>query len=186
MADLTVLYFKASNEVFKISTARNGKPARDWTGQFDVDFVGQLDDPTLVDFTLPHEFPRNAIGKLIGADGSLICDPVGNSVRLAIQTEYDTFDASRLTMEQQAEAKEAVRRISISPRYRKIFKALLKRILQVTNNQASQINGIKAAISTATSLAEVKTAIDALPALNDSITLEQAVTALLNDVSSDD
>lgn len=42
MAQVRVLYFKNSGEVFKIVA---GQPAKDFSGSFDPDFIGQLDDP---------------------------------------------------------------------------------------------------------------------------------------------
>lgn len=180
----TALYRIVSGEVVKISHETATKTPQQFAER-NTAYWGVLQSPTLPDgVTQVTRNPDGTISRTLGE--ALWADVSGNAVLVATQPQIDAYAAGETADEHAQEADRAKIMINVSPRYRKVFKALLKRMLQVTNSNAAQINGIKSAIAGASNLAEIRTAVAALPTLPDSITLQQAITALLNDVSGDD
>jgi len=182
----TALYRLSSGEVMKVSLSDQPFTDRD------VNYWGVAVDPSL-------------------PDGNVCVDPSGDyrvlgyakihdagTVRNAIQAEIDTFEAAQLDDESQEDADEVSAWIDSHPRFRKIFKAILKELIDElfteTNGKINvfidQWNQFKLDVAIAANLSQLKDSVVALPAidsdLKDSVTLSQAVTKLKNQIDKDD
>ena len=177
---VTALYRLNGLEVLKIS------PKGQTFADRDPAYFGVLTDPTLPD--------GNKV-RATNADGTMgplrvfglaqIAVPGTNTCRLATQPEIDAWAAAEGTDDKALDAHRVGELFSAHPQWRKAFKALLKRILGVTNAHAAVWNDYKAAVAAATSLADLKASVAALPTLS-TFTLAQAITALLNDIDPED
>lgn len=186
----TVLYRISSNEVVKISKKGQLFSDRDAT------YWGVLTDPPFPDGTnLRPEVPDGRLGDLRVLGLAKIWD--GTDVRNAAQAEIDSFAPPELDDENIQDSVGARDFLQTHPRFRKIFKALLKRIIAENNTQAAKTNDLitvqwnqfKADVDSSTNLAQLKTAVAALPVIAGDLptrTLAQAVTALSNDVDKAD
>ncbi len=91
-----------------------------------------------------------------------------------------------LTDEALQDASSAGTLIDIHPRWRKVFKALLKRIIAENNANAAQWNAFRAEVAGSTSLASLKAGVAANTSDLPTRTLAQAVSALLGDLDPGD
>jgi hypothetical protein len=110
---------------------------------------------------------------------------VGSTVRNATQAEIDGFAGLEATDEAAMDAADAATEIQTHPRQRKVFKALVKRIIAENNLQATWVNDFAAQVAAASNLADLKSRVSSLGTLP-TRTLQQALTALLNDISPND
>jgi len=184
----TVLYRISSGEVVKISTKGQTFSDRDTT------YWGVLTDPNLPDGT--KVFDPADVGLTPRAlDFAKIWD--GTDVRNATQAELDGFAAPETDDENTQDAAAADDFLQTHPRFRKIFKAMLKRIIAENNTQAAKTNDLivaqwnqfKTDVASSANLGQLQTAVAALPTIAGDLptrTLAQAVTALTSDISKDD
>ena len=183
----TALYRLTSKEVIKVSLQDQQFVDRDTT------YWGVLTDP-------------------LRPDGDLVTDPDGNfrvlgyakiletpnTVRNATQPEIDTFVPAEAEDENIQDAAQMTNFIDSHPRWRKIFKAFLKELVDELFNETNlkinenidQWNQFKADVAAAANLGQLKASVAALPIiesnLKDSVTLQQAITKLKNQISKDD
>ena len=186
---ITALYRISSNEVVKVSI--KGQPFIDR----DTTYWGVLTDPPRPDGDVVREsLPDGTLGPLRVLGFAKIND--AGTVRNATQPEIDTWQALEDEDENLQDADDASSFIDTHPRYRKVFKALLKRIIAENNTTNAKANEVivqweqfKADVSTAGNLNAIKASVDAMNAVVADLpqrTLSQAITALKNDVSKDD
>jgi hypothetical protein len=169
------LYRKSSGEVIKISPKGQTWP------DIDATFWGVLVDPSFPDGT---EF-RHPSGLLRVLDYAKFADVGGNTVRNATQQEIDTFEAAQVDDENQQDAAGAGVLFETHPRFRKLMTAYSSILKDEFNLVRSWTRDFKAAVDAATSLADLKVSVAALPDLEDR-TLAQLKTAIANRISKDD
>ena len=169
----TVLYRKSSDEVLKISLA----------GQQFVDnsFFGQLTDPTTPDGTDVHD--PNGNFRVLGY--AKIAEIGSNNVRNATQAEIDAFSASEVDDLSQMDADRAETLLNTHPQFRKLMTAYSDILKDEFNHVRSWITDFKVEVAAATSLADLKSRVAALPNLPDR-TLAQLKTAMTNRISKND
>ena len=178
---VTALYRISSGEVLKIS------PKGQTFADRDPAFFGVVTDPVLPDGNTVRALnPDGTMGPLRVLGFAKHYVGIGQDIRNATQGEIDTYAAKELTDDKQLDALRVGELFSVHPQWRKAFKALLKRILAVTNAHAEQHNAIRAQIAAATNLADLQSRIGANTADLSTFTLQQAATALLGDISADD
>ena len=178
---VTALYRISSGEVVKIS--QKGQTFADRNAAY----WGVVTNPVL---------PDGAQVRQPGVDGGLgplrqlgyakHYPGIGQDIRNATQAEIDAYAAKELDDEKRQDADRVGQLFESHPQWRKVFKALVKRIVGVTNDEKAQINALRAALLAATSLADLQTRIANTTAVLPTPTVEQALTALKNDVSKDD
>jgi hypothetical protein len=189
----TVLYRKSSGEVLKISLKGQ---------KFDSinsDYFGYLTDPEFPDGTDNREVVGSTLGPsrqlgfqkiaIIGDSTSL------NIVRNATQEEIDSFPSFELDDANKLDAAGALAFIDNHPRFRKVFAAILKLLVQQLleksnvkqNAMIDQWNQFKTDIGNATSLADIKTSVAALPTITSNLpetatlsTIRDQLDALIN------
>lgn len=177
---VTALYRIRSGEVVKISL--KGQPFSDRNPAY----WGVITDPVLPDGnTVRAMNPDGTMGPLRVFGYAKHYVGIGQDIRNATQAEIDGYAAAELADEKAQDADQVGVLFGTHPRWRKVFKALLKRILFVTNAQAASWNAYKGEVAAASSLADLKTRVAALPDLP-TYTLAQAAAALLNDISPED
>ncbi len=185
----TVLYRISSNEVLKISP--KGQPFSDR----DTAFFGVLIDPPRPDGDVVREtLPDGTLGPMRTLGFAKINDT--GTVRNATQPEIDAFAAPETDDGNQLDASQAQGLIDLHPLWRKIWKAVLKRVISENNttnqrveDMITQWNQHKVDVASASNLSKLKSATAALPTISPSLpqrTLPQAVTALKNDVDKND
>jgi hypothetical protein len=175
---VTALYRKSSGEVVKISLQGQLFADRNTT------YWGVITDPVLPDgHAVRATNPDGTMGPLRVFGYAKHYPLTGTTISNATQGQIDTYAAKEADDEQQQDADQVVILFETHPRWRKAFKALVKRIVGVTNDEKTQINAIRQALLDATSLADLKNLITAK--LNKP-TVEQALTALRSDISKDD
>ncbi len=131
MAAITALYRISSGEVYKISP--KGQPFADR----DSAFWEVLNDPTFsdgvntVNYTVdPVTGKRTPVRTLSIA---LIADVAGNDVKLAIQSEINTFSSSEIDDLNQIDADRAGKLFDTHPQFRKAFIAFAKVVMDEIN-----------------------------------------------------
>lgn len=184
----TVLYRLIGFEVLNISLQD-----RPFT-EADTDYYGVLTDPSMPDGT--DEVDPDGNLRVLGY--AKFADVGTNTVRNATQIEIDAFAAGEQETEQAMDIARAMNLAEIDPIFRKIFKAFLARIIDEVfvqtnakiNEMIDQWNQHKADIDSASSLATLRTLTNNLPAiqsnLKESVTLQQAIAALKNDIENSD
>lgn len=174
----TALYRISSGEVIKISAAGQTFADRDAT------YWGVLTNPSLPDGSAVREA---LAGGVFGPFRQLGFAKirVGTTVRNATQAEIDTFAAAETADDGAQDATEAASVINVHPRMRKVMKALVKRIIAENNQQSQMWNDFRAQVALSSSLADFKSRVAAMQDLP-TRTLNQAITALLNDISASD
>jgi len=175
----TALYRIRSGEVVKISL--KGQPFSDR----DQTYWGVLTDPTCPDGTAVRETLADGTLGPLRVFGYAKQYQAPNTVRNSTQLEIDIYDEAETADENAQDAERVSQLFTMHPQWRKAFKALLKRILSVTNAEATKWNDFRAEVAAAASLADLKVRVAALGTLP-TYTLIQAVTALLNDIDPDD
>ncbi len=187
----TALYRIDGGEVLKISVAGQSFSESDPT------YFGVLVDPTLTDGPDVTEVVDGVLGPMRVLGFAKIALPGSNTIRNATQGEIDAFAPAEAAWRDALDATQALTSINNHPRWRKVFKALLKRLISLfnttngkTNTMITQWEQYKADLAAAGSLAAIKTAVNGYshinPNLPDSLTLQNAIDALQNDVSSSD
>ena len=190
----TVLYRKSSGEVLKISIKGQ------MFDNINSDYFAYLTDPDLPDGTNNRNvLPDGTLGPPREAGAQKIAIPSAALVRDADQSEIDTFEVFKVNDEKLMDATGATAFLETHPRFRKIFKALLKlvvinQILEKSNVKQNEMidqwNQYKLDIASATTLGDIKTAVAALPTIESNLletaTLSQIATALKNEISKDD
>jgi hypothetical protein len=191
---VTGWYRLSSFEVGKISP--KGQPFDDQ----DPAYFGTFTDPLTPDG-----------GEYVDPNGDLrvlgyakFYETGSNTCRNATQPEIDSFEPAQLDDEAQQEADSVAKLILTHPRFRRAFKAFLKRIIaenNITNGKLTsttadpaealigQWNRFKADVAAAANLGQLQAAVAALPVLTDNApqrTLAQAITALLGDIDKND
>lgn len=176
---ITALYRIASGEVVKISLT--GQPFADRNQTY----WGVLTDPTLPDGNQCREVLQDGtLGPLRTLGFAKI--RVGTTVRNATQGEIDTFAALETADENSQDATEVIAWFDTHPRFRKAFKAMVKRVIAENNLQATQWNTFRAQVALASNLADLKTRVANNTTDMPTRTLQQALTALAGDVSAND
>ena len=188
----TVLYRKSSGEVIKISTKSQVFPNLNET------YFGYLIDPSLPDGTVNREKLGSELGPYRQLGFQKITIPASDLVRNATQGEIDTFAGFELEDDNQLDAVGATSFLENHPRFRKIFKALLKLIVaQLLENSnvkqnamIDQWNQYKADVGNANNLVDIKTSVAALPTITSNLpetaTLTTISTQLKNLISKDE
>jgi len=185
----TVLYRKSSGEVLKISTK----------GQvFDrvnTTYFGYLTDPSLPDGTENREWIAGELGERRKFGYQKIAIPASDMVRNASNDEINTFADSELDDDKQLDAIGATNFLETHPRFRKIFKAILKLIVNQLlensnvkqNAMIDQWNQFKIDIGNANNLADIKTSVATLPEITSNlpetatlITIKNQLNALIS------
>lgn len=189
----TVLYRINSGEVLKISLGGQTFADRDST------YFGVLTDPSFPDGTAIREDlgtgdfgPRRELGF------AKFPDVGAGVVRHATAPEIALWPAAEAEDNNQLDADAAADFADVHPRFRKIFKAVLRQLINElfaktnakNNEMIVQWNQHKADVVAAGNLNDIKTSTAALAAiaanLDETVTLAQAVTKLKNDISKDD
>jgi hypothetical protein len=191
---VTGWYRLSSFEVGKISA--KGQPFDDQ----DPAYFGFFSDPTFSDGQ--EYLDPNGDLRVLGY--AKFYETGSNTCRNATQPEIDSFEPAQLDDEAQQEADSVAQWILTHPRFRRAFKALLKRIIaenniangKLTSTTADpaealigQWNQFKADVAASGNLSQLKVAVAALPVLADNApqrTLPQAITALLGDIDKND
>lgn len=177
---VTALFRIRGGEVLKIST--KGQPFADRNQTY----FGVLADPTLPDGASVRERREDGtLGPMRVVGYAQIADSVGNACRLATQAEVDAWPAAEQADDNLLDGERVAQYFTAHPIWRKAFKALLTRILQVTNAHAETWNEYRAQVAASVSLADFKARVAAMDDLP-TPTLAQAIAALLNDINSDD
>lgn len=176
----TALYRLSSNEVLKISLRGQAFSERNTA------IFGVLTDPAVPNGTEIREEINGVFGSVRILGFSKIAVSGTNTVRNATAGEIATFAAAETADENTLDADAVARWIDTHPRYRKIFKALLKRIIAENNQAAVQWNLLRVQIGAATNLSNLQSRVAANTADLPQRTLAQAVTALFGDISSGD
>ena len=188
----SVLYRKSSGEVKKISTKGQVFP------HINMTVFGYLTDPSLPDGTQNLERIDNQLGLSRQLGYQKIAIPASNLVRNATQAEIDTFAGFELEDNNQLDANGAVAFLENHPRFRKIFVGILKLLVDQLleksnvkqNEMITQWNSFKSGIASATSLADIKSGVAALPTIDpdlpDTATLIQIRDQLKAMISKDD
>lgn len=177
----TALYRIHGGEVLKVSL--KGQPFSDR----DSTYWGVLTDPVLPDGSAVREpLPDGTLGLPRQLGWAKVAVPASNTVRNATQAEIDAWAAAETADDNAQDATRVAELFQNHPQWRKAFKALLKRILQVTNTEATQFNALRAQIAAATNLANLQSRVAANTSNLPTYTLEQAIAALLADISADD
>jgi hypothetical protein len=178
---VTALYRISSGEVVKISLKGQSFADRNPA------YWGVITDPVLTDGTTVRAInPDGTMGPLRVFGLAKHYVGVGQDIRNATQAEIDTYAAKELADERQQDADQVAVLFEQHPRWRKAFKALVKRIVQVTNDEKTQINALRQAILGATDLASLKAAVTANTSVLPTPTVAQALAALKSDISKDD
>lgn len=176
---VTALYRLNGGEVLKVSPKGQDFADRDPA------YFGVLVDPLLPDGADVRErLADGTLGPLRVVGFAKFAVPASNTVRNATLFEIDSFAVAEASDDNALDAARVGELFSTHPQWRKAFKALLKRILQVTNAQATQYNALRAQILAAGSLTALKNGVTSNTATLNTYTLEQAVTALLGDRKS--
>ena len=177
---ITALYRINGGEVLKISL----------TGQTFADrdpaYFGVLTDPVTPNGTAVRETTDGMLGPMRQFGFAKIAIPALNTALNALQAEISTFAAAEASDDSALDATAAQRWIDTPPRYRKVFKALLKRLVAETNADRVQWNGFRAQVAAATNLTDLKNRVANNTSNLPTRTLDQAVTALLADISAGD
>ena len=177
----TALYRIRSGEVVKISL--KGQPFSDR----DQTYWGVLTDPTCPDGTAVRETLANGtLGPLRVLGWAKHYPGTGATISNATQAQIDSYAAAETADENAQDAERVAQLFQNHPQWRKAFKALLKRILFLREQEATQWNTYRAQVAAASSLADLKTRVASNTADLPTYTLAQAVTALLTDISADD
>lgn len=178
---VTALYRLRSGEVGKISL--KGQPFSDRNPAY----WGVVTDPILPDGSVVRvSLPDGTLGpmRVLGVAKHYV--GIGQEIRNATQAEIDTYAAAAAEDEQRQDADRVGQLFETHPQWRKVFKALIKRILAVTNAHAKQHNALRAQIAAATNLANLQQRVAANTADLPTPTLAQALVALRSDISKDD
>ena len=190
----TVLYRKSSGEVLKISIY--GQMFDNING----DYFGYLTDPSLPDGTHNREILQDGIlGPLRELGFQKIAIPSASEDRNSTQLEIDGFEAFKVEDDNLQDATGAADFIQKHPRFRKIFKALLKLVVidqllensnVKQNEMIDQWNQYKTDIAGIANLTQFKAVVAALPAIQSNLpetaTLTQIKDALLAEINKDD
>ena len=177
----TALYRIRSGEVVKISL--KGQPFSDRNPTY----WGVITDPILPDGSAVREtLSDGTLGPLRMLGYAKHYPGTGTTISNATQAQIDGYGAAETLDENAQDADRVEGLFTLHPQWRKAFKALLKRIIQVTNAQATQHNAVRAQIASATNLANLQSRIAANTSDLNTYTLQQAITALLGDISADD
>jgi len=182
----TVLYRKSSGEVLKISTKGQVFPNLNET------YFGYLIDPSLPDGTVNREKLSSELGPYRQLGFQKITIPASDLVRNATQVEIDAFAGFELEDDNQLDAIGATSFLENHPRFRKIFKALLKLIVaQLLENSnvkqnamIDQWNQYKADVDSATSLGDIKTSVAALPSITSNLPETATLTTIKNQLQT--
>lgn len=175
----TALYRINGGEVLKISLKGQSFADRD------AAYFGVLTDPSLPDGNTVRSMTE-PIGPMRVLGLAKIAVPATNTVRNATQAEIDAWAAAETADDNAQDAARVADLFANHPQWRKAFKALLKRILAVTNAEATQYNNLRAQILAGTSLSNLQTRVTNNTANLSTYTLAQAVTALLADIDAND
>ena len=172
----TALYRITTNEVVKISLSNQTFSDRD------TNYWGVLTDPILLDGNQAVDVNGNL--RILGTAKFAV---VGlNTVRNAIQSEIDAFATGQTTDENAQDAAEAIQFFDTHPRFRKAFKAMVKRIIAENNTQAAQWNTFRAQVALASNLSNLQSRVANNTTDMPIRTLSQALAALASDVSTND
>lgn len=177
----TALYRVSSLEVVKISVVGQLFADRDQARW------GVLTDPALPDGRDTREVNGDGtLGPLRALGFSKVAVLGSNTVRNATGPEIATFAPAQAADEAAQDVAEAGRMLTAHPRFRRLLKAMLKRIIAENNAQAAQWNAFRAQVSAASSLSDLKTRVANNTTDIPTRTLAQAVTALQGDLSPND
>jgi hypothetical protein len=167
MADKTALYRLSTREVVKISNKVGTKEPQSFPDMNPV-YWGVLTDPT-VGSGVPDVLVLDVDSKPSRVQGEAVhANVAGTEIRLASQAEIDTYSPGETEDAKQQDADGAENLAETNPRFRKVFKAMAKLMVDQLNVLRQEINTINGDT-----------------ALSD-ITYPQAYTALKNGISKDD
>jgi hypothetical protein len=178
---ITALYRLRSGEVLKISIRGQAFAERDPA------IFGVVTDPVLPDGTAVRPTnPDGTLGPLRVLGFAKHYIGVGQDIRNATQGEIDTYAAAEAQDEKVLDAARVAHLFETHPQWRKAFTALVRRIVDVTNDEKAQINALRQALLDATSLADLKARVTDTTEVLPTPTVEQALAALKADISPED
>ena len=167
----TVLYRISSGEVLKISTRGQQFP------HINTNIFEYLIDPDLPDGTDNREIIDGRLGPARSLGYQKIAIPGSNLVRDASQGEIDGFEAFKIEDDNLQDELGAKAFLSTHKRFRKIFVAILKLIVDQLlensnvkqNEMINQWNQYKVDVAGASNLAQIKAALAALPTITSNL-----------------
>jgi hypothetical protein len=184
----TALYRLNGGEVIKVSLT--DQPF----SEVNTTYYGVLTNPDLPDGAEIRD--PSGTARILGY--AKFAEPSGPTVRNADQTELDNFPVAQAEDENLQDSAGAKDFLNSHPRWRKLLKGLAKVLIQQileasnvkTNAVINQWNQYKIDVGNAASLADIKTAVAALPTINSDLTetatLSQFLTQIENQISEDD
>jgi len=174
----TVKYRLSSGEVEKISSQGQTFSDRNTT------YWGVLTDPSFPDGTDIRVIEPDNFGPLRVLGLAKIWD--GINVRNATQAEIDGFAAPQIDDDNQQDEDGAADLGDTHPRWRKVFKSLLKGIVRENNIMAGRYNVLRAEMLAATNLNDLQSRIQNNTQDAPIRTNQQAFDALRTDTDKDD
>lgn len=181
-----VLYRKSSGEVVKISLKSQIFP------HINPAYFGYLIDPSLPDGTSNRQLVENTLGPTRQLGFQKIAIPASDLVRNATQGEIDSFAGFELEDDNQLDATGATAFLETHPRFRKIFKALLKLIVaQLLENSnvkqnamIDQWNQYKIDVGNAINLGQIQSAVAILPTIDSDLPETATLTTIKNQLQA--
>jgi len=175
-----VLYRTSSGEVLKIT---QDIPSPQTFADIDPLFWTVLTDPVLTDGFAN----KSVLGADLGPSRELGFQKHfdGASVRNAIQSEIDGYQALQESDEAIEDVDEAQKFIDTHPRLRRVFKALLKRLIAEINADRAQWETFRGDVASASNMAQLKASV-ASYTTRPQRTLSQAINALIGDLDAGD
>jgi hypothetical protein len=183
----SVLYRKSSGEVIKIST--KGQVFN----EVNATYFGYLIDPSLPDGVQNRELlPDGTLGPVRELGFQKIAIPASDLVRNATQGEIDNFESFKVDDDNIQDATAATSFLNSHKRFRKIFKAILKLIVQELlersnvkqNAMIDQWNQFKVDIGNAGNLNDIKVSVAALPEITSNLPETTTLTIIKNQLES--
>jgi len=188
----TVLYRISSGEVLKISTRGQQFP------HINTNIFEYLIDPDLPDGTDNRPIIDDQLGPARTPGSQKIAIPGSNLVRDASEEEIDGFEAFKVADDNLQDELGAKAFLSTHKRFRKIFVGILKLLVDQLleksnvkqNEMITQWNQFKTGMANATTIAQIKAGIAALPTIDadlaETASLQQIRNQLESMISKDD
>ena len=182
----TVLYRISSGEVVKISTRGQ------ILDNISPTYFAYLTDPSMPDGTDNRETIDGQWGPARVLGYQKIAIPGSDLVRNATQPEIDAFAGFQTEDENNLDASGATSFLETHPRFRKVFKAILKLLVQqllensnVKQNQMiDQWNQFKVDVAGASNLGNLKTDLAAQPSITSDLPETATLTTIANQLKA--
>lgn len=176
---ITAVYRKNGLEVLKVSLAGQ------LFASLDPVYWGVLTDPLTPNGTNVRSDVEGVLGPMRQLGFAKVAIVGSNTVRNATAPEIAAFVTSEATDAGLQDVGAVANWFQTHPRFRRAFKALVRRIVSENNLQSQKWNDYRVQVAAASTLADLKTRVAAmgdLPIRTDA----QGLTALMNDISASD